>query len=130
MIPTKPLVWSSVVGLPRSDVFAWHERPGAVARLTPPWLPVRIVREATSLADGEAVLGMPGGLRWVARHSGCVPPSRFVDELVSAPLRWGIRWRHTHEFHDEGARTRITDRVETTVPATLLRAMFAYRHRP
>ncbi|MFD2024411.1 TIGR01777 family oxidoreductase [Promicromonospora aerolata] len=129
MTSTKPLVWSSVVGLPRSDVFAWHERPGAVARLTPPWLPVRIVREATSLADGEAVLGMPGGLRWVARHSGCVPPSRFVDELVSAPLRWGIRWRHTHEFHDEGARTRITDRVETTVPATLLRAMFAYRHR-
>ncbi|MFD2794924.1 TIGR01777 family oxidoreductase [Promicromonospora vindobonensis] len=125
----RPQTWSSVVGLPRSDVFAWHERPGAVTRLTPPWLPVRIVREATSLADGEAVLGFPLGLRWVARHSACVPPARFVDELVSAPLRWGIRWRHTHEFQDEGPWTRVTDRVETTVPPALLRAMFAYRHR-
>ncbi|MEU4361178.1 TIGR01777 family oxidoreductase [Promicromonospora sp. NPDC023987] len=129
MTVVKPLTWSGVVGLPRSDVFAWHERPGAVARLTPPWLPVRVVREAISLADGEAVLGFPLGLRWVARHSGYVPPAQFVDELVSAPLRWGLRWRHTHEFHDEGSWTRVTDRVETTVPPVLLRAMFAYRHR-
>jgi uncharacterized protein (TIGR01777 family) len=129
MILPRALTWSSVVGHPRSEVFAWHERPGAVARLTPPWLPMRIVREATSLSDGEAVLGLPLGLRWVARHSGYEPPERFVDELVSAPLRWGLRWRHTHEFHAEGARTRITDTVHTTVPEALLRAMFAYRHR-
>lgn len=123
------LTRSSVVGHPRSEVFAWHERPGAVVRLTPPWLPVRVVQEASSLADGEAVLGFPLGLRWVARHSGYVPPERFVDDLVSAPLRWGVRWRHTHEFRDEGARTRITDTVDTTVPPALLRAMFDYRHR-
>jgi uncharacterized protein (TIGR01777 family) len=129
MIPVKPLTWSSVVGHPRSEVFAWHERPGAVHRLTPPWLPVRVVREARSLADGEAVLGMPLGLRWVARHSGYEPPERFVDELVSAPLRWGLRWRHTHEFHDHGDHTRVTDTVRTTVPEALLRDMFAYRHR-
>jgi uncharacterized protein (TIGR01777 family) len=129
MTSVKPLTWSSVVAHPRSEVFAWHERPGAIARLTPPWQPVRIVREATSLADGEAVLGLPLGLRWVARHSGYEPPERFVDELVSAPLRWGLRWRHTHEFRDEGARTRITDTVHTTAPEALLRPMFAYRHR-
>lgn len=125
----EPLTWSSVVAYPRADVFAWHERPGAVSRLTPPWLPVRVVREATSLADGEAVLGFPLGLRWVARHSGYEPPERFVDELVSAPLRWGLRWRHVHELRDEGARTRITDTVHTNAPPGLLRAMFAYRHR-
>lgn len=126
---TQPLTWSSVVAYPRSEVFAWHERPGAVTRLTPPWLPVRVVREATSLADGEAVLGFPLGLRWVARHSGYEPPERFVDELVSAPLRWGLRWRHVHELRDEGTRTRITDTVHTNAPPALLRAMFAYRHR-
>jgi uncharacterized protein (TIGR01777 family) len=129
MTPGKPLTWSSVVGHPRSEVFAWHERPGAVHRLTPPWTPLRVVRETTSLADGEAVLGLPLGLRWVARHSGYDPPERFVDELVSVPLRWGMRWRHTHEFQDQGDRTRITDTVDTTVPAALLRSMFAYRHR-
>lgn len=129
MTPVRRLTRSSVVSYQRSEVFAWHERPGAVARLTPPWLPVRVVSEAASLADGEAVLGFPLGLRWVARHSGYAPPERFVDDLVSAPLRWGLRWRHTHEFHDEGTRTRITDTVDTTVPPSLLRAMFAYRHR-
>lgn len=129
MTTSEPLTWSSVVGYPRADVFAWHERPGAVRRLTPPWLPVRVVREAASLADGEAVLDFPLGLRWVARHSGYAPPERFVDELVSPPLRWGLRWRHTHEFRDEGDRTRITDTVDTNAPETLLRPMFAYRHR-
>lgn len=129
MTTGKPLTWSSVVGHPRSEVFAWHERPGAIHRLTPPWTPLRVVREATSLADGEAVLGLPLGLRWVARHSGYEPPERFVDELVSAPLRWGLRWKHTHEFHEQGEHTRITDTVQTAVPPALLRATFAYRHR-
>jgi len=129
MTSDRPVTFSSVVAHPRAEVFAWHERPGAVHRLTPPWMPVRVVREAASLADGEAVLGFPLGLRWVARHSGYAPPERFVDELVSAPLRWGLRWRHTHEFQDQGDRTRITDTVRTTAPVSLLRPMFAYRHR-
>ena len=81
------LTYSSVVGHPRPEVFAWHERPGAVLRLTPPWTPLRMVREASTLAGGAAVLRLPLGLRWVARHTGYEPPERFVDELVSAPLR-------------------------------------------
>ncbi|WP_369371837.1 TIGR01777 family oxidoreductase [Promicromonospora sp. Populi] len=123
------LTHSSVVGYPRDEVFAWHERPGAIMRLTPPWSPLRVLQEATSLDGGEAVLRLPLGLRWVARHTGYEPPQRFVDELVSAPLCWVVSWRHTHEFHDEGVRTRITDTVDTPVPAAALRSMFAYRHR-
>jgi uncharacterized protein (TIGR01777 family) len=123
------LTTSSVVDAPLDTVFGWHERPGAVARLTPPWLPMRVVREARSLADGEAVLGLPLGVRWVARHGGYLPRERFVDELASAPLRWVLRWRHTHEFRAEGERTRVTDTVDTPVPAALLRSTFAYRHR-
>ncbi|MFI8523017.1 TIGR01777 family oxidoreductase [Promicromonospora sukumoe] len=123
------LTSTSVVGHPRSEVFAWHERPGAIMRLTPPWSPLTVVREASSLDGGEAVLRLPLGLRWVARHTGYEPPERFVDELVSAPLRWVVPWRHTHEFHADGDRTRITDTVDTPVPGALLRSMFAYRHR-
>lgn len=129
MTSGRPLTWSSVVEHPVPEVFAWHERPGAVVRLTPPWVPVRVLREARSLSDGEAVLGLPLGLRWVARHSDGHPPRQFVDELVSAPLRWVLPWRHTHSFDDERGRTRVTDTVETTVPRALLRSMFAYRHR-
>ena len=131
------LKYSSVIDAPREDVFDWHARPGALVRLSPPWQPVRIIHEAESLADGRAELALPGGLRWVADHqpSGYQPPSRFVDTIsshgvASLPVKAVVPWRHSHEFEQLGpGRTRMTDRVATPVPATLLRAMFAYRHR-
>jgi ligand-binding SRPBCC domain-containing protein len=55
-------------------------------RLVTPWQSVRVLREAGSLRDGRAVLGLPGGLRWVAQHGGYDSPHRFADELVSWPL--------------------------------------------
>jgi uncharacterized protein (TIGR01777 family) len=131
------VTYSSVVDAPREEVFAWHTRPGAFNRLSPPWSPMRLVSEATSLKDGRATLALPGGLRWVAQHQAEFydPPRRFVDTissdgLASLPARIAVRWRHTHDFEDAGDnRTRVIDRVETPVPASALRAMFAYRHR-
>ncbi|MGH3096206.1 MAG: TIGR01777 family oxidoreductase [Streptosporangiales bacterium] len=122
---------SSVVDAPVSEVFAWHARPGAIQRLTPPWQPVRVVAEAGSLRDGRAVLGFPGGLRWVAAHrpDGYDPPHRFVDQLANPPLATVLPWRHTHSFTAETeTTTRVGDRVESPVPAAALRATFAYRH--
>lgn len=131
------LEYSSVVDAPIADVFAWHARPGAFARLSPPWQPMRLVSEAASLKDGRATLALPGGLRWVAVHEagGYDPPRRFVDAiggdgLATLPVRMAVRWRHTHDFEDAGGgRTRVIDRVDTPVPASLLRPMFTYRHR-
>ncbi|OBG57656.1 TIGR01777 family oxidoreductase [Mycobacterium sp. E3339] len=131
------LEFSSVVDAPIADVFAWHARPGAFARLSPPWQPMRLVTEAASLKDGRATLALPGGLRWVAVHQadGYDPPRRFVDEigsggLTSLPARIAMRWRHVHDFEDLGdGRTRVIDRVDTPAPASLLRPMFVYRHR-
>ena len=117
--------YSSVLDQPIEEVFAWHERPGAFQRLTPPWLGARLVAEAPSLANGRAVIRLPGGIRWIAQHHDDDPPYRFVDDLVSLPLPW----RHVHSFAPEGAsRTRLTDSVSTPVPALLLQRMFAYRH--
>jgi uncharacterized protein (TIGR01777 family) len=98
---------------------------------------MRLVKETDSLKDGRAELALPGGLRWVAIHQpdGYDPPRRFVDAigsdgLSSLPARIAVRWRHIHEFEDVGDnRTRVIDRVETSVPAAALRQMFAYRHR-
>ena len=100
-------------------------------RLSPPWLPGKVVAESSSLEDGQAVLGFPGGLRWVAQHrpDGYDPPHSFVDEVTSAPFSL-LGWRHTHRFSEESdSVTRITDEVRTPVPAGLLRPMFVYRHR-
>jgi uncharacterized protein len=117
-------------------VFAWHARPGAMRRLVPPWQPMTVLAETESLRDGRAVLGLPGGLRWVAQHdpAGYDPPHRFVDELSSnGPASWPARivgrWRHTHEFSEVAAGTRVYDRVDTAVPAAALRSTFVYRHR-
>ena len=134
---TVGLQYSSVVDASRDDVFAWYARPGAFARLSPPWAPMRLVTEAGSLKDGRAELSLPGGLRWVAEHQagGYDPPRRFVDTigsdgLASLPARIAVRWRHIHEFEDLGDnRTRVIDRVQTPVPGAALRPMFIYRHR-
>jgi uncharacterized protein (TIGR01777 family) len=129
--------FASVVHHPVDEVFAWHTRPGAMRRLIPPWQPMRVVAETESLADGRAVLGLPGGLRWVARHdpAGFDPPNQFVDVLSSdglltLPPRIIGRWRHTHRFSDAGSgATAVHDEVDTPVPGAALRATFAYRHR-
>lgn len=129
--------YASVVEHPRDEVFAWHTRPGAMRRLVPPWQPMRVVKETESLADGRAILGLPGGLRWVAQHdpAGYDPPHQFVDVLSSdglmtLPPRVIGWWRHTHRYSEAGAgRTRVHDIVDTTVPGAALRSTFAYRHR-
>lgn len=131
------LIHTSVVDAPRDEVFAWHTRPGAFARLSPPWSPMRLASETDSLEDGRATLSLPGGLRWVAEHQAesYDPPRRFVDEigsdgLASLPARVAVRWRHTHDFEEVGDhRTRVIDKVETPVPASALHSMFVYRHR-
>ena len=129
--------YASVVNHPLDEVWARHTRPGAMHRLVPPWQPMRVVKETESLADGRAILGLPGGLRWVAQHdpAGYDPPNQFVDVLSSdglmtLPPRVIGWWRHTHRYSDAGdGRTRVHDIVDTTVPGAALRSTFAYRHR-
>jgi hypothetical protein len=131
------LEYSSVIDAPIYDVFDWHARPGAFARLTPPWSPMKLISEADSLENGRAELGLPGGLRWVAEHQpdGYDPPRRFVDAigsdgLASLPAKLAVRWRHTHDFEEvSGERTKVIDQVETPVPAAALKSMFRYRHQ-
>lgn len=121
----------SEVDAPREEVFAWHTRPGAISRLTPPWLPVKVVSEAGDLRNGRAVLSMAGLWDWVAQHQpeAYREPGAFADELASAPLGL-VHWRHTHTFNEAGpGRTEVVDKLETNVPAFAVREMFAYRQR-
>ncbi|ORB66318.1 TIGR01777 family oxidoreductase [Mycolicibacterium tusciae] len=126
----------TVVDHPLAEVFEWHSRIGAMRRLVPPWQPMKVVSEADSLVDGRAVLGLPGGLRWVAQHDpdGYEAGRRFVDVLSSdGPRSWPPRivgrWTHTHEFGEAPSGTRVYDRIDAPVPAAALRPMFTYRHR-
>lgn len=118
----------------RSEVWQWHARPGAVSRLTPPFLPMTPVRQAESLRSGTTVFHLPAGMKWVAQHQadGYQVREQFVDEATNQPLKAATSWRHTHTFTDAettngAAATRITDTVDTYIPAVALRSAFAYR---
>jgi uncharacterized protein (TIGR01777 family) len=116
---------------PVDVVFDWHRRPGGLARLLPPWQPIRIIQEAGSLRDGTAVLGLPAGRRWVARHlpTEYVEERTFADQLTSRPFLVPVRWHHRHDFRPSADGCVLTDQVTSMVPDTTLRPMFDYRQR-
>lgn len=95
--------YQASVSLPVSTetAFAYHERPGCLDRLIPPWESVTIERSDGSLRTGSRVvlktrlLGIP--LRWVAEHTVYEPPRRFCDRQVSGPFAC---WEHEHRFDE------------------------------
>lgn len=128
-----------LVPAPRTQVWQWHTRPGAVTRLTPPFLPMVPLQQTDSLATGTTILGFPGGLRWTAQHQldGYEEFRRFTDVCINAPVRQFAHWRHEHRFEDSpvrdtavnsgGPTTIVTDTVDSRLPGSALTPMFAYR---
>lgn len=118
-----------VVPASREHVWQWHTRPGALARLNPPFAFMKPVQQATDLGDGTSLLALPGGLQWTAQHdlSRYQAGYSFSDVCVNAPIRKFAKWRHTHRFADHPDGTLITDEVDTRIPAAALTSVFAYR---
>ena len=122
----------------------WHANPGALQRLTPPWLNVRIEEEG-GIADGDtARLRVPvaGPLRftWQLEHESLSDGPGFADIQRTGPFR---TWRHEHRFeHDTNGGSTLVDQVtyelplgragETLVGGSVsgrIDEMFAFRHR-
>lgn len=117
---------------PREQVFAWHQRPGAVTRLMPPGMATVLSPPTDGINAGSQVMlrithpllasiVMPGqrgvGVRWLVEHTELVPGERFVDEQVHGPFKL---WRHEHLFADGPAgSTVITDRITWELPVRL-----------
>src|SRR5919112_2182825 len=137
-------VKESVIRAAPARVFAFHELPDALARLTPPWESSRVIQAARiSETNSEAIvetriLGLVP-VRWVARHTAYDPPRMFEDVQVKGPFK---RWRHRHtvEPHEKGSVLR--DEVDFETPLGVLgrmatpllveprlRRLFEYRHR-
>lgn len=118
-----------IVPAPRSQVWHWHTRPGAVVRLTPGFSHMKATSQASSLADGTTTFQLPAKQQWVALHLP-FPYSegrQFADTCINAPFKQLTRWTHTHLFDDAHRGTAITDSVSTTVPGRVLEPVFAYR---
>jgi uncharacterized protein len=112
---------------PVEEVFAWHRRPGALERLTPPWEEVRVLeREGGIDPGGRVVLGIrqgPATVRWEIAHTHLEENRLFVDEQVRGPFN---RWRHEHRFEarDGGAST-LEDVIEWEPPLGAIGESFA-----
>ncbi len=136
-------VKESRVGASPEAVFAFHESPGALARLTPPWEKVEVVEGGDSIRPGSRVvlrtwLG-PLPVRWVAEHTEYHPPHGFADRQVSGPF---ASWNHRHCFLPDGAGgTLLRDEVDYELPLgslgrrlggrflqAKLQRLFDYRH--
>jgi ligand-binding SRPBCC domain-containing protein len=126
-----------------AEVYAFHERPDALARLIPPWERVRIVLPPASLAKGTQVvlkqwLG-PIPITIESIHDACQPGAGFVDRMVRGPF---ARWVHEHRFeHVHAVASWLVDDVEYELPLEpfsrvaerlvekRVERMFAYRHQ-
>jgi uncharacterized protein len=132
--------FSSQLAAPAREVFAWHTRPGALQRLTPPWEKIRVLRQE-GIRDGDlAVLELgPLQQKWVARHRDYIEGVQFVDEQLEGPFK---SWMHTHRFEARnGAACVLEDRIDYELPlgrlgdavagdwiARTLARTFQYRH--
>jgi uncharacterized protein (TIGR01777 family) len=128
---------------PAAQVFAWHERPGAFARLCPPWERVEVTRHTGGIRAGARVslrtkVG-PVWARWEIEHRDFVAGRQFRDVLLQGPF---AKWEHLHLIEPAGDRACVlTDEIRYRLPLGALgrlgggaftrrqlARMFAYRH--
>ncbi|MCJ7629407.1 MAG: TIGR01777 family oxidoreductase, partial [Longimicrobiales bacterium] len=112
---------------PSEEVFAWHKRPGAFERLSPPWVRVRVLKREGGMHDGgRVVLAIkqgPAEMELELRHTAFEEGRLFRDEQVSGPFE---KWIHSHRFipADDGG-CFLEDEIEWTPPMGSAGRLFA-----
>jgi hypothetical protein len=118
--PMPEQIFQSRITIPTTmeRIWAFHEDPKALSRLTPFPIIMRVHRdERSSLSEGELEFTLwfgPIPARWIARHETGPTPTSFVDRMVKGPMR---AWRHEHIFQETAGGIEMTDRI-------------TYEHRP
>lgn len=99
------------------EAFRFFENPYNLAKITPPWLRFRVLREGLVMKAGLEIdykirwMGLP--LRWKTLITEYEPPYLFVDEQASGPY---TLWRHRHEFRATPEGTLVSDEIEYVLP--------------
>ena len=128
MASKKLFIAKSKIDAPAAEVFRWHEEPGALERLTPPWEPVELEQRPAGIRDGDrGVLRVglgPFKIRWVLEHRDYVEGRQFRDVQISGPFK---RWQHTHSFLPDGdCASFLEDRIEYELPLGAIGAFFGH----
>ena len=99
-----------------AEAFAWHERPGSLERLIPPWDRVQVIERPGGIRDGaRVVLGLGRfRFRWEFEQRDVIAGRQFLDIQVRGPFR---RWNHLHEFHAVAeSQCDLEDTIEYALP--------------
>jgi ligand-binding SRPBCC domain-containing protein len=85
---------TTLIEAPPERVFAFHELPDAVARLTPQWIRARVLAQPASLRPGtRTILDIRiAPFLWIrneAVHTIYEPPFLFADRQERGPFRSG-----------------------------------------
>ena len=131
------------IARPAAEVFAWHERPGALARLCPPWERIEIVSSVGGVREGARVTVRnkfgPCWIEWRVEHRDYEAGRQFRDVQLSGPF---ARWEHLHRIVPDGAGACwLTDDIGYRLPGgrlgriaagalvrRKLEKLFAWRH--
>ncbi|MEE9226693.1 MAG: SRPBCC family protein [Acidobacteriota bacterium] len=114
---------------PRGEVFRFLSDPRNLARITPPWLRFRMVRQSTpEIGIGTVftyrlrIRGVP--ILWKSRIKEWKENEFFIDIQVKGPYS---HWNHMHMFEEKDGGTVIKDRVIYRVPFGWIGRMVAGR---
>lgn len=136
-------VKESIIKAAPERVFAFHELPDALERLTPPWENVKVIQKADisevgSRAILETKLFGLFPVKWIAEHTKYDPPREFEDVQISGPFK---SWRHRHIILPRADGACLRDEIEFEPPVSVfgkiaapfaivpkLEKMFEYRH--
>ncbi len=109
-------VRSTSLPVSADEAWAWHSRPGAFERLTPPWQHARVLHREGDFEHLRATIEIrvgPVTQRWVAQHRDAEPGRMFIDEQVSGPMR---SWVHRHEFLGDDDACTLRDAISWEAP--------------
>lgn len=141
---TQTFIKQSEIDAPVETVFAFHEKPGAMLELMPPWERTEVIQSSDSIEVGARVilktyLG-PFAQRWEAEHVEYVANRLFADRQERGPFAY---WYHRHHFEPTvRGTTLMTDEIEYALPfgwlgqwlaggfvRSKLQRVFDYRHK-
>jgi len=136
-------VKESIIQASPGRVFAFHQLPDALRRLTPPWEGTQVIEQSQSLQVGQRTtvrLRLFGvvPMLCVSEHTKFDPPRMFEDRMLSGPFQ---KWVHQHWVIEAESGTILRDEVEYEPPfppigrllasvlvVPRLNRLFRYRH--
>jgi ligand-binding SRPBCC domain-containing protein len=141
---THKFIKQSEIEAPPEEVFAFHENPEVLMKLTPPWEHLEIIEFAGSIKVGTKTIIKtfvgPFSRIWEAEHTEYIPNRLFADIQRRGPFAY---WYHKHRFEPTvRGTTMMIDEIEYALPLgwfgsllagafvrAKLNKMFDYRHK-